>query len=141
MSQSNSNTESKRSSSEQLATVLLHLSTGACVIVDVFASTSHIITGRCPMELDVVFDEEGDVRDFMMRPYLHPFSAFKAESLVNFNVAQVCSISEPHPLIQAYYYKSLNQIDGNSDDEPSDRNDDEPETKPEPVTSAKVTLH
>ena len=138
MSQSNSNTGSKKSNSEQLTTILLHISTGACIIADVLISSNSVITTRCPMELDVVFDEDGDVRDFVMRPYLHPFGISKADSPVNFNTMQICSISEPHPLIRAYYYKSLNQIDGVPDDEPDDGEVDPDETE---SSAPSVTLH
>ena len=145
MSQSNSNTESKKSPS---STVLLHLSTGAAVICDVIGSDAAMLIAKSPMELDVVFDEDGDIRDFMMRPYLYPFSFAKAETLVTFSVSQICSVQAPHPLIHSYYLKSLDKlkespVTNQADDQsPQAEADETPSeiTKP-PATKAKVTYH
>lgn len=148
MSQSNSNTESKKSTSEAPC-LLLHLSTGAVVICDVLASDTNVVLTRAPMELDVLFDEDGDVRDFMMRPYLYPFSFSKPDTAVTFSAAQICSVQQPHPLIQSYYIKSLNKaadspMTNQTDLGPhiADEEDETPlEKTKQPETKAKVTLH
>lgn len=144
MSQNNSSTESKKSPS---STVLLHLSTGAAVICDVLGSDATVLLAKAPMELDVLFDEDGDIRDFMMRPYMYPFSFAKAETLVTFSVSQICSVQAPHPLIHSYYLKSLDKlkdspVTNQTDDQSPQAEDETPteKTKP-PATKAKVTYH
>lgn len=140
MNQNNSNTESKKSTSEtETPCMLLHFVGGDIIIGDVIGFNSRLIVVRTPLDINITYDDDNSPESFNLQPYLQPFSLFTSTIQVNFSLNQLISVTKPNDLmIRAYRDAIENMFSGDGAETPTD-GEAPPEFSPE--TPNKIIYH